>query len=113
MSSWADINANKGEASIIFANDIQAELLGTNEYPAPITFNTATEQTIDGNYHNFSSEDAGDAGYYSLSISKASGGLNLVNMGKYSEGDADNNTFSFCFILFYLRLSPIQSNTDQ
>ncbi|MBP5697953.1 MAG: hypothetical protein J6W96_00305, partial [Alphaproteobacteria bacterium] len=97
VSSWADINENKGEASIIFANDIQAELLG--EFPGPITFSTATEQTIDGNYHNFSSQDVYDESddswyYYSLAINNTAA-LNVKNFGKYVAGTAGSNTFSY------------------
>lgn len=94
VTSWADLNTAKGDAEIVFANDIQATSTG---YPSPITFNSAIDQTIDGNYHAFSSLDRYEDRwyYYSLSISKNSGILNLMNLGKFSDGDSGDNTFSY------------------
>ena len=94
VTSWAELNTAKGDAEIVFANDIQATSTG---YPSPITFTSAIDQTIDGNYHAFSSQDRYEDRwyYYSLSISKNGGILNLKNLGKFSNGDSDNSTFSY------------------
>lgn len=94
VTSWADINTNKTEANINFANDIIAE---GGTYPMPISFTSNIDQTINGNYHSFSSQDKYTDRwyYYSLSVSKTGGSLNLTNLGKSSNGDASDNTFSY------------------
>lgn len=94
VASWAELKAAREAENIVFTGDITAE--GDN-YPMPITFNTTTAQTIDGNYHNFSSQDKYSDRwyYYSLSVSKADGSLDLKNFGKFTNGNADNGTFSY------------------
>ena len=90
VSSWAELKAAKTQENITFNNDIQAT---GEEFPMPISFNLSTEQTIDGNYFSFS-EVPSQSGYYSLSINNTAN-LNLKNLGKYSDGDAGDNTFSY------------------
>ena len=94
VTSWADINTNKAEASINFSNDITAE---GGTYPMPISFTSNIDQTINGNYHSFSSQDKYTDRwyYYSLSVAKTGGTLNVTNLGKSSNGDASDNTFSY------------------
>ena len=95
VSSWSELKTNKDAESIIFQNDITAE---GGTYPSPITFTSDADQTINGNYHSFSSNDLyiGDEWYYySLGISKTGGSLSLKNLGKFSDGNADSNTFSY------------------
>ena len=98
ISSWSELETNKGAENIEFSNDITAE--GGSPYgpnPAPITFTSDANQTINGNYHSFSSQDLYTDRwyYYSLSVSKNGGTLNVKNLGKSSSGDASNNTVSY------------------
>ena len=98
VTSWSDLKTNSEEANIKFSNDITAEgATPPASFPSPITFSSATDQTIDGNYHSFSSQDLHTDRwyYYSLSASKTGGSLSLKNLGKFSDGSADNNTFSY------------------
>lgn len=95
VTSWAEINTNRADAEINFLNDITAEPLST--YPSPISFTSATDQVINGDYHSFSSNDLHTDRwyYYSLSVAKTGGTLNVTNLGKSSNGDASDNTFSY------------------
>ena len=54
VSSWSELKANKDEGNIEFSNDITAD---GDTYPMPISFSSAIDQTINGNYHSFSSND--------------------------------------------------------
>ena len=91
VSSWAELKAASNTANIVFANDIVAT---GEEFPMPINFSAAEEQTIDGNYHSFSSDPYTGSGYYSLSIEN-SADLNFKNFGKYVDGSAESYTFSY------------------
>ena len=100
ITNWAGLKTNKDEANINFSNDITADGATPDSFPSPITFTSAIDQVIDGNYHSFSSNDiykeSDDSWYsYSLNISKTGGSLGLKNLGKFSDGSADNSTFSY------------------
>lgn len=95
VSSWSELETNKGAANIEFSNDITAD---GDTSPMPITFTSDADQTINGNYHSFSSNDLHSDRwyYYSLSVSKPAGSsLSLINLGKASNGSAADNTFSY------------------
>ncbi len=99
VTSWSELKTNKDAENIIFQNDITAT---GEEFPMPLTITAATNQTIDGNYHSFSSQgkwidqDTSPRWIdYSLSVAKTGGSLSFKNLGKFSDGSADNNTFSY------------------
>ena len=55
IANWGDLKDNKDEANIKFSNDITADgATPPSSFPSPITFTSAIDQTIDGNYHSFS-----------------------------------------------------------
>ena len=96
--------AARNDAEITFVNDIMADgwfdpdHQGSGRFPAPLTITSAEDQIIDGNHYSFSTNDVyykNRLYYYCLDISKTGGSLTLKNLGKVSDGDANNNTFAF------------------
>ena len=93
--------AARDDEEIVFVNDITADGWldpPHDSFPGSLSLNSSTDQTIDGNYHSFS----GHAEYYngrwynySLGVKQTGGSFTLKNLGKASNGDASNNTFSF------------------
>ena len=84
VSSWAELNTNKSSSLINITDDITA-----SGSPSVISLNMAEPQTIDGNGHSITG-----ANTYSFSINNTAN-LTLQNLGAYSDGTADSNTFSY------------------
>ena len=89
VSSWAELEAAKSDADIVFANDIQGA--ASTVAVLPITFDADGNQTIDG--ANYSFIGSGSDGY--LKVSNRVKNFTMENLGKSSDGAADNSTFSY------------------